>query len=82
MVNRAVTTPLPGWPRGMPEPLAAGYVGLSVSTIRAERARGAFPAPVRLTAGRQVYLREHLDAYLDKMAGAAGAAASNPWDAV
>ncbi len=64
-----MTQPLPGWPRGLREDLAAGYVGLSASTIRAERARGAFPAPVLLTPGRQVYLREDLDAYLDRKAG-------------
>lgn len=63
------TAALPGWPRGLREDLAAGYVGLSVSTIRSERARGAFPAPVPLTPGRHVYLREDLDAYLDRKAG-------------
>lgn len=57
------------WPRGMPESIAAEYVGLSVSTIRAARVRRDFPDPVQLTPGRIVYLREDLDAYLDRKAG-------------
>ncbi len=57
------------WPRGMSEALAAEYVGLSVSTIRAARVRRDFPEPVPLTPGRIVYLREDLDAYLDRKAG-------------
>lgn len=66
-----MTEPLPGWPRGLSETLAAAYVGLSPSTIRAERARGAFPQPVQLTAGRMVYLRDQLDSWLDRKAGLA-----------
>ncbi len=76
--------PLPGWPRGLNADLAAAYVGLSPSTIRAERLAGRFPAPIDLTVGRQVYLRDALDAWLDQKAlpGAApiGQADSNPWD--
>ncbi|MDR3534236.1 MAG: hypothetical protein P4L90_27185 [Rhodopila sp.] len=60
--------PLPDWPRGMREPLAAAYVGLSESSLRAEVKAGKVK-PVWLTAGRQVYLREDLDAYLDRAAG-------------
>ena len=60
---------LPGWPRGLKEDLAAAYVGLSVSTIRAERGAGRFPTPIALTAGRMVYLRDDLDFYLDRKAG-------------
>lgn len=63
--------PLPGWPRGMMEDLAASYVGLSASLFRrewsAEPPRA--PKPVQLTKGRQVWLREDLDAYLDRLAG-------------
>jgi predicted DNA-binding transcriptional regulator AlpA len=65
--------PLPGWPRGLREPLAAAYVGLSASTIRAEYAAGRFPAPVALTVGRQVWLRDDLDLWLDAKAGRAPA---------
>ncbi|MBV8523647.1 MAG: helix-turn-helix domain-containing protein [Acetobacteraceae bacterium] len=65
MADRA----LPGWPRGLCEELAAAYVGLSVTTIRAERAAGRFPAPIPLTRGRIVWLKEDLDRYLDEKAG-------------
>jgi predicted DNA-binding transcriptional regulator AlpA len=75
---------LPGWPRGLREDMAAAYVGLSVSTIRAERAAGRFPDPVPLTAGRHVYLREDLDSYLDTKAGRTAPSMNgqetNPWD--
>jgi predicted DNA-binding transcriptional regulator AlpA len=60
---------LPDWPRGLHENLAAAYVGLSPSTIRVLRELGEFPAPVSLTKGRQVWLREQLDEWLDKKAG-------------
>lgn len=44
---------LPYWPRGLSEPLAAAYVGLSESTFRAQ----VIPEvrPVALTKGRQVW---------------------------
>lgn len=58
---------LPGWPRGLGEELAAAYVGLSPSTFRAQIA--PLIPPVRLTKGRQVWLREDLDAWLDRQAG-------------
>ena len=60
---------LPGWPRGMREALAAAYVGLSFSTFRREWREGRAPGPVRLTAGRQVWLRDDLDRWLDRKAG-------------
>lgn len=60
---------LPDWPRGMREDIAAEYVGLSVGSLRAEVLRQRMAPPVRLTPGRIVYLREHLDAYLDQAAG-------------
>jgi predicted DNA-binding transcriptional regulator AlpA len=55
----------------MREDIAAAYVGLSVSTIRNERHAGRFPAPVSLTPGRIVYLKEDLDSYLDARSGRA-----------
>jgi predicted DNA-binding transcriptional regulator AlpA len=61
--------PLPDWPRGMSEYLAASYVGLGVSTFRREWSADRAPRPVQLTPGRQVWLREDLDAYLDRLAG-------------
>lgn len=60
---------LPDWPRGMREELAAEYVGLSQTALRDMRRAGTFPAPVPLTRGRIVYLREDLDAWLDGKAG-------------
>ena len=57
------------WPRGLSEPLAAEYVGLSVTTVRTLRTALDFPAPVKLTPGRIVFLREDLDAWLDRRAG-------------
>ena len=74
---------LPDWPRGMREDLAAAYVGLSVTTLHAERRAGRFPQPILLTERRVIYLREDLDAYLDKRAGRArGLKEANPWDSV
>ena len=60
---------LPDWPRGMREALAADYVGLSFSTFRREWSESRAPAPVHLTPGRQVWLREDLDQWLDRKAG-------------
>jgi predicted DNA-binding transcriptional regulator AlpA len=57
--------------------LAASYVGLSVGSIANERKAGRFPEPVSLTRGRIVWLREDLDAWLDRKAGKAA-----PEDAV
>ncbi|KAA5609133.1 hypothetical protein F1189_25850 [Rhodovastum atsumiense] len=71
---------MPHWPRGLSEDLAAAYVGLSSSTFRREVGAGRAPASVRLTPGRQVWLREDLDAWLDRLAGRAPASAgTNPW---
>ncbi len=61
--------PLPGWPRGLREEFAAEYVGLSVSTWRAECKAGRAPKPVHITVGRQVWLRDDLDRWLDAKAG-------------
>lgn len=71
--------PLPGWPRGLREDLAAQYVGLSVSSIRTLRGRGDFPAPVSLTRGRLVFLRDQLDAWLDQKAGGRPLAGAGDW---
>lgn len=69
MSDAAALRALPGWPRGLHEHLAAAYVGLSVSTVRTLREHEDFPAPVRLTERRLVFLREDLDAWLDEKAG-------------
>ena len=57
------------WPRGMTEAIAASYIGLSRSTFRRQVKLGTIPAPTPLTPGRQVWLREELDAYLNRAAG-------------
>lgn len=56
------------WPRGMRLQVAAAYVGLSETAF--ERAAG-LPAPVWLTEGRKIWLREDLDGWLDVRAGRA-----------
>jgi hypothetical protein len=63
----------------MPIALAAAYVGLSETTIRAEAAAGRLGAPVRLTPGRLVHLREQLDAYLNRAAGIVPAGDGSEW---
>jgi prophage regulatory protein len=74
-----MTTPFPYWPRGLREELAAHYVGLSVSSIRSLRQRGEFPAPIPLSKGRLVFLREDLDAWLDRKAGRGSAGDDMDW---
>jgi predicted DNA-binding transcriptional regulator AlpA len=72
--------PAPFWPRGLREEWAAEYVGLSVATFRREVAEHRAPAPVRLTPGRQVWLKQDLDGWLDQKACRVPAsAAQNPW---
>ena len=60
---------LPNWPRVLSEDLAAAYVSLSATTLRALRAAGDFPQPIALTAHRLGWLREDLDAWVDGRAG-------------
>ena len=60
---------LPNWPRGMSEPLAASYVGLSASQFRLEVGAGRAPRPGRITERRKIWLKEDLDAYLDRVFG-------------
>ena len=72
--------PLPGWPRGLSAPLAAAYIGLSVSQLLVLESEGEFKA-TWLTKGRKVYLREQLDSFLDRKDGR-GNAASDPADDV
>lgn len=64
-----------GWPRGMTAPLAAAYVGLSETAVRA----GAVGPPIHLSPGRVVRLREALDAFLDRKAGIVPAGDGSEW---
>ena len=60
---------LPGWPRALKLELDTAYCGLSRNTFLREVDAGRAPAARRLTAGRKVWLREELDAWLDRAAG-------------
>lgn len=74
---------LPHWPRGLRCELAAGYLGISPSLFRQLVDAGKLPRPVAISPGRQVWLREDLDASLDRLAGRApGVAEPNSWDDV
>jgi predicted DNA-binding transcriptional regulator AlpA len=71
---------LPDWPRALRLPLAAAYVGLSPATF--QRHVATTVAAVSLTPGTVVWLREHLDGWLDARAGRAPASPQdNPWTA-
>lgn len=72
---------LPFWPRGLREPLAAAYVGLSEASFRRFCNAGQAPKPVPFPGRRVVWLREDLDAWLDSLAGRTSALAEvNEWD--
>jgi predicted DNA-binding transcriptional regulator AlpA len=64
---------LPGWPRALREELAAAYVGLSPASFR----RDVVPEvpPIKLTTRCVGWLREDLDAWLDRRAGRVQASA-------
>lgn len=64
----------------MSEPDAAYYVSLSVATLRTEVEAGRAPKPFWLTAGRKAYLRDDLDAYLDRLAGRSVPIRDNDWE--
>ena len=57
------------WPRGMRVTVAAAYIGLSVAILEREVKAGRLPSAVQLTEGRKVWLKEDLDAWLDRRAG-------------
>lgn len=70
----------PAWPRALSADLAASYVSLGQSTWLREVKQGRAPAPVQITPGRRVWLREDLDAWLDRRSARdAASPESNPW---
>lgn len=72
--------PLPDWPRGLQEAMAAAYVGISPGQFRAFVDRGEAPKPVHFPGRRIVWLRDDLDAWLDRLAGRAPVSlADEPW---
>lgn len=75
-----MSTPRPWPPRGLSDDEAAYYVGLSKTTFIREVEAEQAPAPVWLTKGRRIWLREDLDAYLDRKAGRVQTGASGADD--
>lgn len=68
---------LPDWPRALRAEWAAAYVGLSVTSFR-QKVVPDLP-PIRLTEKRVAWLREDLDAWLDRKAGRTPASGENEW---
>lgn len=65
---------MPDWPRAMDAELAAAYCSISTNTLRNEG-----PAAVTIGKGRKVWLRDQLDAWLDRLAGIAPASGGTSW---
>jgi hypothetical protein len=65
--------------RGFTTPEAGEYIGRSASWLRKKRLRGVDdptdPGPTyfKTPTGAAIYLKEHLDAYLDRLAAQCGA---------
>lgn len=58
---------MPAWQRALSQPLAAAYTGLSEGSFRSYVMKEV--PPVRLSKKRIAWLREDLDAWLDRKAG-------------
>lgn len=58
-----MATALPYWPARMGEEMAAAYLGISASTLRAGSAKGRYPAPIR-DGKRVLYARVQLDRFV------------------
>lgn len=65
------------WPRGMRVEIAAAYCGISEPWLQAALGRQEFPAPVRLSAARVIWLKDDLDRWLDEKAGRSKAGAGD-----
>lgn len=59
---------LPDWPARMGEDMAALYLGVSQTTLRAGSASGRYPKPIR-DGKRILYARRQLDSYVDEQFG-------------
>ena len=68
---------MPDWPARMGEDMAALYLGVSQTTLRAGSASGRYPRPIR-DGKRLLYARRQLDQYVDAQFGLG--APSNSWD--
>jgi prophage regulatory protein len=71
---------LPCWPRGLCEPLAAAYCGISETSFRTEVREGRAPRPIRITRGRQIWDRSHLDQWIDQLGGRETMSPKEVWD--
>jgi hypothetical protein len=54
---------MPDWPARMSEELAAAYLGVSASTLRAGSAAGRYPKPIR-DGKRVLYAKVQLDRFV------------------
>lgn len=54
---------LPFWPARMGEEMAAAYLGISASTLRAGSANGRYPKPIR-DGKRVLYAKVQLDRFV------------------
>lgn len=59
------------WPRGMRDVVAAAYLGLGLTTFHGLAKTEGFPKAHWPTDGCKIWLREDLDAWLDRLAGRA-----------
>jgi hypothetical protein len=59
----------PEWPRGMSAGMASAYVGLPLEVWNSVVEAGDTPASIALTPEHRIWLREVLDAWLDKLGG-------------
>ena len=57
------------WPRCMKAEIAAAYLGISISLLHAGSRAGRYPKPFHISVGRVVWLKEELDALIDRTAG-------------
>ena len=67
------------WPRGMRLPVAAAYIGLSESAFRGGVKSGKLPQPKRLTRRRDIWLKDDLDNFLDRLFDRLGEDQGNEW---
>jgi hypothetical protein len=57
------------WPRGMRVSVAATYVGLKESTFSAKVKSGEMVQPAFYSGRLPIWLKEHLDVWLDEQSG-------------
>ena len=66
-------------PRAMSEEVAAYYLSLSVSSFRTEVACKRAPQPIWLTMKRKAWLKDDLDAWLDRRSGRTPSTEDDEW---